>query len=347
MKARFEKYTLHFKQPAGTSRGTPRTKDTWFLYVDKDGKTGVGECGMFKGLSYDDRPNYEEKLQWLCNHIHLPEEELREALRPYPAIWTGYEIAMRSVNSDTPFQLWNTPFSVGEQAIPINGLVWMGNEEFMLEQIKVKLAAGFSVIKIKVGAIDFEKELQLLQFLRDRYSASEITIRLDANGAFTPQEAEEKLAKLAKFDIHSIEQPIRQGQRDAMRELCSKNIIPIALDEELIGITGSAEKGIVLDEIKPQYIILKPTLVGGFSGSEEWIAAAQTNNIPWWATSALESNVGLNAIAQWVSSYEPLLPQGLGTGSLFTNNINSPLEVHEGSLWSNKSLAWDTNQLNF
>ncbi|MDP5061772.1 MAG: o-succinylbenzoate synthase, partial [Maribacter sp.] len=242
-----------------------------------------------------------------------------------------------------PFHLFESTFLSNQKPISINGLVWMGDKEFMYRQIEEKLKDGFSCIKMKIGAIDFDTEIALLKSIRERYSKEAIELRVDANGAFSPQEALSKLETLSKLDLHSIEQPIKQGQAEEMKKLCSNTPLPIALDEELIGVVDVAKKQELLLSIKPQYIILKPSLVGGFAGSDEWISIAEKNNIEWWVTSALESNIGLNAIAQWTATLGNEMPQGLGTGSLFTNNMESPLEVNQGGLFYNSSKKWNTN----
>ncbi|MDX1362635.1 MAG: o-succinylbenzoate synthase [Arenibacter latericius] len=345
MKATYKKYILQFKRPSGTSRGVMTQKETWFLILEDNGELGIGECGILRGLSYDDTPNYEEKLKWTCENIHLGKEELWKALVDYPSIQFGVEQAFLSLNSKDTFTLYPSEFTNGEKVIPINGLVWMGDENFMHQQIQQKLVEGFRCIKMKIGAIDFEKELEILASIRDSYNPDQIELRVDANGAFSPSEAMEKLHLLAPFNIHSIEQPIKAGQTMAMKELCSNTPIPIALDEELIGINKVANKEELLQTIQPQYIILKPSLVGGYRGSEEWINIADKLNVKWWITSALESNIGLNAIAQWTYTLKNKLPQGLGTGSLYTNNFSSPLTVKNGHLGYAKSINWEEKLL--
>jgi O-succinylbenzoate synthase len=345
MKAAFQKYVLEFKQPAGTSRGVLKTKNTWFLMIDTGEKKGVGEVNMFQGLSIDDRPDFEEKLQWTCDHINLPPVEMMGELQQWPSILLGYEMAIKSLQSNDPFTLFPSMFTEGQDAISINGLVWMGNPDFMMQQLEEKLASGFHCIKMKIGAIDFDAEMGLLKLIRSRFRESEITIRVDANGAFTPQNALQKLEEISKYQVHSIEQPIQQGQWQEMAQLCEQTPLAIALDEELIGLYDSAEKSQCLDTIKPQYIILKPALIGGFQSSREWINLATEKNINWWITSALESNVGLNAIAQFTYTLGNKMPQGLGTGSLYTNNIEAPLEIKKGHLWCNTSTSWNTNDL--
>ena len=343
MKATYTRYLLNFKRPSGTSRGVLTQKETWFIILEQAGKKGIGECGILRGLSIDDTPKYEEKLQWTCNNIHLGLDTLLTELTEFPSIQFGLEIAFRSIESQTMFNLFPSKFTNGEKAIPINGLVWMGDKTFMKSQISEKLAQGFSCIKMKIGAIDFETEIQLLKAIRTQFSVNDVQLRVDANGAFKPHEALTKLEQLAKLDIHSIEQPIKQGQWEAMSQLCKSTPLPIALDEELIGFYTAAKKEELLKAIKPQYIILKPSLIGGFKGSQEWISLANSQAIGWWITSALESNIGLNAIAQWTYTLNNNMYQGLGTGSLFTNNIDSPLKVKNGTLRYEQNLDWNLN----
>ena len=341
MKATYHKYLLRFKRPSGTSRGVLTDKETWFIVLEKDGKKGIGECGILRGLCCDDCPDYEEKLAWTCTNIHLGKEVLWEALIEFPSIQFGVEMAFQSLDSETPFLLFPSGFTEGQQSIPINGLIWMGEQDFMKEQIEEKLAAGFQCVKLKIGAIDFEKELQLLRYIRANFSPEQVEIRVDANGAFNKNEALYKLIQLSEFKLHSIEQPIQKNNTDRMSELCKTAPFPIALDEELIGVFSLAEKEALLQKIKPQYIILKPSFVGGFRGTQEWITLAEKHQIGWWITSALESNIGLNAIAQWTYLQHSLMPQGLGTGALYTNNFDCPLAVTQGQLWYNNDLDWD------
>ncbi len=345
MKAIFQKYILNFKQASGTSRGVLNTKETCFLKIFNNNKIGIGECSIFRGLSIDDRPDYEEKLQWLCENINRNVEDLLFDLIEFPSIQFGLEQAFLSLNSENLFELFPSKFIESKDAININGLIWMGSEVFMKQQISTKLKAGFSVIKMKIGSIDFDTEISLLKSIRKEFSAEEIELRVDANGAFKSSEALEKLKRLSDFEIHSIEQPIKQGQFNEMAELCLKTPIPIALDEELIGVFNVTKKEELLQIINPQYVILKPSLIGGFKGSEEWISLAKKQEIGWWITSALESNIGLNAIAQWTYILNSKMPQGLGTGSLFTNNFESPLEVKNGHLHYNNTKKWNFSLL--
>ncbi len=344
--ASFKKYTLNFKQPSGTSRGILKTKETYFLILKDSGKFGIGECGLFRGLSIDDRPDYEEKLAWVCENIQKGEQELYTALTEFPSLQIGIETAFISLKAKHPFHIFPSTFTSGANAIPINGLVWMGDQAFMKTQITEKLKQGFTCIKMKIGAIDFKSELKLLQSIRKEFSVSDIELRVDANGGFSYSEALDKLKYLSDLDIHSIEQPIKQNQWQEMARLCEDTPLPIALDEELIGIFSEEHKNELLNTINSQYIILKPSLIGGFRGSDTWISMAESKGIGWWITSALESNIGLNAIAQYTFSKNSLLPQGLGTGSLFTNNIQSPLEVCNGKLHYHTNNKWNYQILN-
>lgn len=326
---------LHFKQPTGTSRGSYTTRDVWYLHLTSDkypDRVGIGECAPLPKLSCDDMQGYESVLAHICNEVTEQGGFSVESLRDYPSILFGLETAFRHLERGC-FELWDTPFSRGEVGIPINGLIWMGDYKKMLEQIEAKMAVGFRCIKLKIGAINFEEELALLRFIRSHFSAKEVELRVDANGAFAPADAMEKLKRLAELDLHSIEQPIRAGQWEDMARLTAETPLPIALDEELIGINIPERKQCLLDSVHPQYIILKPSLHGGMAGGNEWIREAEKRNIGWWITSALESNIGLNAIAHWCAAFNNPLPQGLGTGALFTDNVDMPLEVRKDSLW--------------
>ena len=350
IKANFKKYILQFKLPGGTSRGVLHTKETYFLKISKDQKIGIGECAVFKGLSADDRPDYEEKLNWLCKNMHLEKTFLLRELIEFPSIQFGLEQAFLSLKSKDAFELFPSAFTRGKDHIKINGLIWMGDRSFMQKQIKEKLKSGFTTIKLKIGAIDFKTELDLLKSIRSDFSSDEIELRVDANGAFQPKEALEKLKQLSEFQLHSIEQPIKSGQWDDMADLCEKTPLPIALDEELIGIFNNSDKEKMIQTIQPQYIIIKPSLIGGMHhGTDEWINIAKSIDIGWWITSALESNIGLNAIAQYTYTLQNNMPQGLGTGSLFTNNIQSPLVVENGALHYklDKKNQWDRSIFNF
>lgn len=293
---------------------------------------GIGECAPLPYLGCDDLPHYRQLLSAACLRFEQTGRLDTEALRPYPSILFGLETAIRHYEKNS-YALWDTPFSRGEAGIPINGLIWMGNYRMMLEQIEAKMKAGFGCIKLKIGAIHFEEELALLRHIRNHFTAADITLRVDANGAFSPADALDKLCRLAELDLHSIEQPIRAGQWEEMARLTAATPLPIALDEELIGCNTPAGKKELLTAIRPQYIILKPSLHGGICGGNEWIEEAERQQIGWWITSALESNIGLNAIAHWCATFRNPLPQGLGTGGLFTNNVEMPLSIRKDCLW--------------
>ncbi len=344
MQLSWKKYTLQFKNPAGTSRGILRTKDSYFLFAKKDGKTGIGECGLLKGLSVDDRPDYEVKLNWLVENVHLAHAEIFAELIEFPSIQFGYEMLLQDLESENHI-LFPSKFTSGESHTPINGLIWMGTKEQMLAQIKEKMFAGFKVLKLKIGAIHWQDELELLHFIRSNFSAKELELRVDANGAFTMKSAPSVLHSLAKLEVHSIEQPIKAGQIKNMAKLCAESPVPIALDEELIGIFSSAEKRALLQQIKPPFIILKPSFVGGWRGSKEWINVAKEVGAEYWVTSALESNIGLNAIAQWNFTLHNPLPSGLGTGGLYTNNFDCPLFVKNGHIGYNTQETWEVSKL--
>ncbi|OCK51228.1 o-succinylbenzoate synthase [Chryseobacterium sp. CBo1] len=331
MTAKYFQYLLEFKRPSGTSRGVLLEKETFILEIFQDDKKGVGECAVFRGLSFDDRSDYEEKLKWLCENINQDSEFLKQELEEFPSIWFGYEQALLNLkNGDNLY--FPSEFTEGNTPITINGLIWMGDIGFMEEQIQEKLEQGFHCIKLKIG-VDWKSEHEILQKLRQKFTKDQLELRVDANGGFTKDEAKIVLQQLADLHIHSIEQPIKAGNWNDMAELCAETPTPIALDEELIGIINFNKKKELLEVIKPQYIILKPALLGGFSGSDEWISLVEQQDIGWWITSALESNIGLNAIAQYTFTKRNQMPQGLGTGSLFTNNFKSCLELNGEKLF--------------
>lgn len=340
LKASYKKHTLQFHQPAGTSRGVYTSKDSWLLFLSDGEKTGVGECSILKELSIDDRPDFEEKLKQVCAEINSLTFDFNLTLYEFPAIQFGLETALMDLKNGGNRILFPSPFTEGKTGIVTNGLIWMGNKTEMRKQIARKLDAGFGCIKLKIGAIDWQEEKDLIAGMRKQFSASELTIRVDANGAYTFEQATEVLSALAELQVHSIEQPIKAGQWDQMAKLCANTPTPIALDEELIGISSLEEKQKLLEIIRPHYLILKPSLLGGLKASDEWIQLTTHNNIGWWATSALESNIGLNAIAQWVFTKKPTIPQGLGTGMLFSNNIDSPLTLHGEKLFYDPIKNW-------
>ena len=326
--------TLHFKQPAGTSRGVYTTRKIWLVYLFDGKKTGMGECAPLPDLSCDVRNDYEEVLEGFCQKLCESGEIDYEAMRDYPSMLFGLETAL--LNLQHGDIMFDTAFSRGEVGIPINGLVWMGNYDEMLQRMEEKLEKGFRCVKLKIGAIDFDQELDLVKRIRDRFSFHEVELRLDANGAFPYEEALYKLELLSQYAIHSIEQPIKAQQWALMAELCRESPLPIALDEELIGVNDPEMKHHMLNIIKPRYIILKPSLHGGMQGCREWIKTARDMGIGSWITSALESNIGLNAIAQFAADVygdHITMPQGLGTGQLFTDNIPMPLEIRGDKLW--------------
>ncbi len=366
MTAKFYPYILQFKRPAGTSRGVLHTKQTFILEIFDGEKEGIGECGLFRGLSYDDVPEYEQKLQWLCDNINEDAACLRHELIHFPSIWFGYEQAILNLKKGSDIY-FKSEFTEGNSSIKTNGLIWMGDAKFMQDQIQEKLNKGFDCIKLKIG-VDWPTEKEILKELRKKFPADQLELRVDANGGFSFEEARIVLQELAELEIHSIEQPMIAGSKfrdksfgfrvsendlgkkqpttnnqqtttisqQTIAELCADTPTPIALDEELIGVVDFEAKKELLDEIKPQYIILKPSLVGGIYGTDEWISLAEERHIGWWITSALESNIGLNAIAQYTFTKNPKIPQGLGTGGLFTNNFETKLYLEGDRLFYKK-----------
>ncbi len=341
--ATYRKHTLQFKFEAGTSRGVLTARDTYFIQITdaaRPGIAGVGEASPLKGLSIDDVPGFEDHLREVCRRFSaLPESVLADPHwltdlvgEAYPALRFGFETALLDLRHGGRRVIFPGPFPEGNLAVPINGLIWMGPAAQMRTQIEEKLAQGYTCLKLKIGAIDFAAECDLLAAVRDRFPPERITLRVDANGAFSPAGAPAKLEALSRFGLHSIEQPIRAGQPAEMARLCRVSPVPVALDEELIGVQRYDDKRELLTRLRPPFIILKPTLLGGFAHCREWIELAEGLGIGWWMTSALESNVGLNAISQFTASLHPTLPQGLGTGQLYHNNIPSPLRIDKGHL---------------
>ena len=325
MEFSWTRHQLQFKTPGGTSRGVLPHKDSWLIQISKGDQYGIGECSIIEGLSPESPQIVQNILEEIPQYLNEGKEFLLQRYSKAPAVQFALEMAFSGVDSNHPLLHFDTQFSHHQQMIPINGLIWMGDVEAMMTQLEQKIKLGFSCVKIKVGAIDFESECNFLANIRKRFHSSDLTLRLDANGAFQPEEAMQKLSRLSEYNIHSIEQPIAPGQWKEMTTLGKTSPIPIALDEELIGINSNQKKVDLIQEIKPQYIILKPSLVGGWQGADQWVSIAEKHAVDWWATSALESNIGLNAIAQWVSTKQINRPQGLGTGGLFTNNIDTPL----------------------
>ncbi|WP_031529232.1 o-succinylbenzoate synthase [Dyadobacter crusticola] len=345
--------TLHFRKEAGTSRGVLTQKTSWILQVtdsEQPGLTGYGECGPLPGLSIDDLPDFETQLRAVCDLFNALDLDVfpfnlgiildQVVPQHLPSIRFGVETALLDIMKGGQRKPFNNTFSEGKTGVLMNGLIWMGSYENMLEQVEEKLEQGFTTLKMKVGAIDFDKECRILEKVRGTYSKEQITLRVDANGAFLPGDVHQKLKALAAFELHSIEQPVKAGQHELMAALCQSSPVPVALDEELIGVFDYRDKFALLKKLAPPFIILKPTLLGGFRHTSEWIEIANRLQIGWWITSALESNIGLNAIAQYTAAFDNPLPQGLGTGQLYLNNFDSPLEVRQGYLHYNSEKGW-------
>lgn len=360
----FTRNDLIFKRPAGTSRGVLTQKPTWFIELVFAGQKGRGEVSLIPGLSIDDENLVEAELEKIAMGVKSPAAfslfmeffgdmlidtslaAYRKKLHrisglldtflvsidgQFPAIRFAMEMALLDLLGGASSVYFHSDFLTGRTRIPINGLIWMGDTDYMNEQIEAKLEEGYSCLKLKIGALDFKSECKVLKSVRKRFSAKELELRVDANGAFSPNDVDEKLKRLSDFKLHSIEQPLRQGQWPEMARICKKPPLPIALDEELIGVPPE-NRAALLDEIQPQYIILKPSLLGGFYHADSWIRLADERDIGTWSTSALESNLGLSAIAQWAALYNVTMPQGLGTGKLFTNNLPSSLFIENGYL---------------
>jgi len=344
MKASFKKYTLQFKQASGTSRGVYTTRDSWFIFLNDGINTGIGECAPLPDLSIESPRKMSVKLLQVCEEISYF-SQFPEELRAWPSIRFGLETALADLRNGGQQILFPSAFTRGEKGIPINGLIWMGTPEFMKQQIRAKLNAGFRCIKMKIGALDFDTEFSLLKAIRNEFTPEEITLRVDANCAYSYQTALENLKRLADLQIHSIEQPITSGRWNEMAELCRQSPVPIGLDEELIGISDQTEMKKLMETVRPAYLILKPSLHGGFAGCKKWIELADQYDAGWWITSALESNIGLNAIAQWTFQLNAKAEQGLGTGQLFTNNFDSPLEIEGDQLWFRPKTAWNLENL--
>ena len=342
MKAFFFKHLLKFKAPSGTSRGILSNKESWFIIIANENNYGIGECSLIPGLSPDPISKFELKLKEVCKNIRLGFDKLSPDLVKFPSILFGLETAFRSFYCKDPFVFSKSKLTAGQDGISINGLIWMGDKAFMKQQIKDKINEGFYCLKIKIGALDFSSECDLLKFIRSEYSLSDLELRVDANGSFSNKFALSKLQKLSQYKIHSIEQPIQSNQWSEMASLCEKSPLPIALDEELIGVFSVERQKKMLNEINPAYIILKPSLIGGLKKADSWIKSADELGIGWWSTSALESNIGLNAISQWLYEKSSDLHQGLGTGMLYSNNIDSPYYIQNGCLKYNPKTHWET-----
>ncbi|MBO8414900.1 MAG: o-succinylbenzoate synthase [Proteobacteria bacterium] len=328
MKRQFKFFpkTLYFKFKAGTSRGVYTSRDTYFIAMFEDGELkGVGECAPLRGLSaeYKNKANFEQHLAQFVARANKDESFSLSELTGWSSILCAFETALMHGGRQS-LKLFDNDFTQGKADLKINGLIWMGSYAEMQKRIEEKLASGFKCLKLKIGAIDFDKELELLRLIRQDYPASVLTLRVDANGAFGVDEAMDKLEALSRFELHSIEQPIKAGQWDALARLCASSPVPVALDEELIGLNSTEDKLRLLESVRPQYLVIKPSLHGGLRSTLEWTNLAREHNIGLWITSALESNLGLNMLAQLTSSLKLEGYQGLGTGQLYTNNLPFP-----------------------
>ena len=341
----YKKVTFTFKFGAKTSRDILYQKDSYFLIVKKEGATGIGECSPIPGLSIDDKASFTLKMENLCYALNNNEILQPSDLDKYPSIKFGYETAMNDLKNGGNRIFFQNDFIAGKKNISINGLIWMGDMKFIKKQIIEKLDQDFRCLKIKVSAVNFNSEINILKWIRKELKLDNVEIRLDANGAFTSKDVFQKLKRLADFNIHSIEQPVKSGLYNLMTEVIIKSPIPVALDEELIGINSIEEKEMLISNLKPAYIVLKPTLLGGISSSKEWIELAEKYNIGWWITSALESNIGLNVLAQWAGCFKSNMVQGLGTGNIYSNNIPSPLYIQNNGLTYDLNIKWDLSQI--
>ena len=346
VRATYITHPLIFVRPAGTSRGVLEDKPCFFIILKNgEGARGIGEVSFIPGLSVEKQEELEIQVDHICKLISCGEMGPGQQLPALPGVQFALETAYRDLETGGKCLLYPSEFTEGRAGIPTNGLIWMGTRPFMISQIREKIKLGFRVLKLKVGALNFSDELDLLRWVRSEFGTEDLEIRLDANGAWTAEEAREKMEELAEYWIHSIEQPLVPGQPELLRELCRHSAIPVALDEELIGIADSHKRNELLDQVRPAYVILKPGLLGGFSVVADWISLAGKYGAGWWITSALESNVGLNAIAQWTWKQQISRPQGLGTGALYTNNIPSPLQLSGQHLWYRPREKWDLNSI--
>ncbi len=335
MRAQWAPYRLDFRFLARTSRESMRHKHTYFVRVsDSDGRSACGECALFRGLSADDCDDYEHELARRC----AEPESIADCT--YSSIRFGIETALESLSAPASLAAGTRMWKSGELPIPINGLIWMGDKLEMTRRIDAKLAEGFKVLKLKIGGISFDDELDLLKYVRSQYAPDRLELRLDANGSFSGSDAMRRLEALAPYAVHSIEQPVKAGQPELMARLCASSPIPIALDEELIGVTPEAEMRQRLEYIRPAYIILKPALCGGLSGARRWVAAAEATGTGYWFTSALESNIGLDAIAGLAAGCGVSMPQGLGTGELYINNVEGPVYRSGDKICFNPQRPW-------
>ena len=348
----YQRRALRFNFPARTSRGALTEHVAYYLAlrdVRQSGRVGWGEAAPLAGLSPDFGLGFEAQVQQLCETVNRARYTFLEDIQPLelvsaalPALRFAFETAVLDLAHGGRHQLYANAFAQGQASLPINGLVWMGDAPFMREQIRQKLAAGYSCLKLKIGSLDFATELALLAEIRAEAGPAELTLRVDANGAFSPTEALGKLDQLARFDVHSIEQPIAAGQWLALAEVCRQSPISVALDEELIDLTDPARQAALLAGVQPSYLVLKPTLLGGHAATRHWITLAETHGLGWWITSALESNVGLNAVAQLTGEYDVAgFAQGLGTGQLYHNNVAAPLRIVHGALHYDPTGPWE------
>ena len=350
MRFDIHKHVLNFKIPGGTSRGVLTTKDTYIVRLFKfDRLVGIAEFNRFEGLSTDPLSSYfdtlKKSVEQLIGLLDLVADlndpkivVLLQEYSDYPSIQFGLEqLTLGYLSNTSPFHLFDSPFSRGESSISINGLIWMGDINFMKAQIEPLLEKGFKCLKMKIGAINFDEEFRILKSIRDRFTTQELTLRVDANGAFDANSVLSVLDKLAVLGVHSIEQPIKAGQWQEMARVVEESPIPIALDEELIGLKTLESRTNCIHTIQPDYLIFKPALIGGYGAIEQYRGIHNE----FWITSALESNIGLNAIAQYTATLNPTLEQGLGTGSLYTNNFDSPLLVTNGALSYQNELPWN------
>lgn len=348
IKARIAYREFQFHRPATTSRGTFHTKSVPFIilyHTDEPTLAGIGECSRFPGLSFDDRKDFNERLEQTAERINQGDYGADPSLTEWPSINFALETAWKDIRMNGSKILYPSGFTEGKDSLGINGLIWMGSRDDMMRQIRVKIEEGFSCLKLKIGALKFDDELELLELLRREFSADDLEIRVDANGAFKPRQALEMLRILSGFDLHSIEQPIPAGHPESMAGLCSASPVPIALDEELIGKQSTAERRKLIETIRPQYIVLKPGLLGGIAASSEWVRLASEKKVGWWVTSSLETNIGLNAIAQWTYTMKNPMVQGLSTGNLFRGNIPSPLYLYGERLYYDPDRKWNLSLL--
>jgi o-succinylbenzoate synthase len=348
IKARIVYREFQFLRPATTSRGVFYTKKVPYIilfHTDEPTIAGIGECSLFPGLSFDDRKEFTQRLEQTAERINQGDYGADPSLADWPSISFALETAWKDIRVNGSKVLYPSGFTEGKDSLGINGLIWMGSREDMLRQIRMKLEEGFSCLKLKIGSLKFDDELELLENLRREYTADDLEIRVDANGAFKPRQAPEMIRMLADFDLHSIEQPIPPGHPETMASLCASSPVPIALDEELLGKHTTAERRKLIETIRPQYLIIKPGLLGGIAAGTEWIRLAAEKNIGWWVTSALETNIGLNVIAQWTYTLKNPMVQGLSTGTLYRGNIPSPLYLYGERLYFDPGRKWDLSLL--